>query len=267
MKAELFIGVVTYVREDYLKVLLGRLLRHTRASYELVVAEDSQAGAVDWCLKHGVRVVYGPNGGCARNKNRLLRYYDRFSTARHVVLIEDDARVWEPGWERAWINGSRRWGHINWAALDDVPCGEKATWRSPCFIGMPMGVCTVTSREAFNKVGYIDPRFGRYGYEHVEWSKRFAKIQNWGHGLKIPCFRHHVGSLFVRSHYDRASLDANRHLMDRLLSSDEPVYRLPWKTEEERATLELEVERAAAQSCASIESLIETMSLLPIDDQ
>lgn len=253
----LFIGLVACDRLDYVQVLLTRLFKHTKTPFELVVSEDGTGETVDWCRSKGVRVIHGPNRGCGWNKNRLLRYAERFSEAGIIALVEDDTRVWEDSWEKAWIKACLKWGHINWGMLWEDGPGPKPTWDKPRFTRRIGGQCTMTLRSVFERVGYVDPRFKQYGYEHVEWSLRHGRVMHWPcEPRSAPCFNAHIGALYERTHYDQAALDYNREVMERILAEDASTYRLPWSSDAERLALESEVEAAHVQECASMSDLI-----------
>ena len=116
MAARVGIGVITYNRKDVLAETLARVRAHTTSPFELVVADDgSWDGTGELVRSLGIRLVTGRNMGIAWNKNRALFLLTMRLQCDVVILLEDDSSPVKDGWEQAWIEASRRWGHINFA--------------------------------------------------------------------------------------------------------------------------------------------------------
>lgn len=188
VRMSLAIGVISYNRLPLVQRCVERIRRHTQQPYRFVVADDgSTDGTVDWCKSQKIPVVHGENRGCAWNKNRALYYFHKHHKFESLVLFEDDSYPDRDGWDIEWSDGIQRWHHLN-ISTDPSP-GEtrngKGTGSSPWWLKAFWGNVHGVSREALWAVGYLDTRFGRYGWEHVEWSWRFAnhfgskKVPGW----------------------------------------------------------------------------------------
>jgi len=171
MKSKLFIGVLTYNRLESVKKLICALRTFTAVPYELVVAaSDTNDGTISWCMENSIRVITSDNKGISQGKNLLLYYFLHKSDCEMMIMLEDDCRVWEVGWEQEWILACKAWDHVNWpqSSTKLVEFGGN-TPGNPIRTNVFSGCCTITSRQALEKVGYLDPRFVGYGGEHVEW--------------------------------------------------------------------------------------------------
>ena len=99
------------------------------------------------------------------------------------------------------------------------------------------------SREAFGVVGYMDIRFGRYGHEHTDYSRRFVRA---GYGGFTRDWRGEQRTLFyvldtgirvepTQSTGSPAEAEKNADLLFQL--RDEPIFRSAWRDEEGRVAL------------------------------
>jgi GT2 family glycosyltransferase len=232
------IAVVTYRRPERLQRLLAAIERCTRGPYRLLVAEDGgEDGSVEWCRAHGYTVVSGPNRGVARNKNRAL-----FALAAlgcdPLLLLEDDVYPVLAGWERDWIEGTRRWQHLAYhhpKVLKHTVAGA-GTPADPFVNPAATAQCLSVSAAVLAEVGFFDSRFRGWGHEHAEWTTRIKRA---GHGFKtieLPDGRRAKAQLYLDggllsddgpSHRDPQQAQRNRELADGLRG--EPVFRLPWR--------------------------------------
>ena len=241
---KLMVGICTFNRLASLKELVSNVRSLTAAPYELIVSEGGGSDAtVPWCIENGIRVITGPNVGVGWNKNLLIYYFLHHSDAEQLIILEDDCRMWEVGWEQEWMLACKAWHHINWPLC---PTGEYEyganTPGSPLRTNWFGGHCTISSREGLQKVGYMDPRFKGYGGEHAEWTWRFYRAykEQWGEPCErnstVPCLRSHVGVLFEDSLFKSEIYKKNIDLMYKIMQEDEKaVYKEPWADEEEKA--------------------------------
>lgn len=255
---KLFIGIPTFNRLTSLKELVSRIRSLTVADYELAVADDgSTDGTVEWCKENGIRVFSdSKNQGVNRMKNALLFYFMEHTKCEQAILLEDDCRVWEKAWESEWIVAARNWDHINWpiAPSNNYYKHGKNSAMSPWRTNWFGGQCTITTRHALSKVGYLDPRFNGYGGGHAEWTWRFYRLlkNQWGEPCQepsVPCMSVHVGAVFGKGSTEssggstfsisdedkKMKLRKNSELLDMLVHNEnEPIYRSPWLTDEDR---------------------------------
>ena len=111
------IGIVTYNRREILSGTIDQVRACTRQpNAALVVADDgSSDGTLSMLRDKQVPVITGVNMGIAWNKNRALFLLSHMLHCETVILLEDDTRPTRSGWEAGWIQGARRWGHVNYA--------------------------------------------------------------------------------------------------------------------------------------------------------
>jgi SAM-dependent methyltransferase len=249
---KLCIGIITFNRLESLKKLVGQVKSLTMTEYDLVIAEGgADDDTVQWCLDNGLRVVTGPNLGVGRSKNMVLYYFLHHTDCDQVILLEDDCRVWETGWEQEWMLACKAWDHINWPVCPTQQYEFGAnTPGSPIRTNWFGGHCTITSRAGLEKVGYLDPRFIGYGGEHAEWTWRFYRAyqQQWGEPCErnktVPCLSNHVGVEFADTLFNKEIYKKNMALLYELMESDLTVYREPWQNETEKTEFVACIEKA-----------------------
>jgi len=130
-------------------------------------------------------VLEAPNGGIPVNKNRALFYFLALQPVEQLILLEDDVVVTSRRWLRLWSRAIRRHGHINFSSPRwprDNPqfhgrlLGGKGSARSPERWSIVSGACCGCDTAVLRQqVGYVNPRFQGYGYEHIEWTRRFLR--------------------------------------------------------------------------------------------
>ncbi len=245
---ELGIGIITRNRLATLAQCAAEIARHTRVPYALAVADDGSSDeTAAWVRGAGIPLIAGPRRGCAWNKNRALRYFATRTDCDPILLFEDDTWPVADGWDDLWVAAARRWGHVNYFYGYEPEGGGTVDdpYQGTAFGGQ----CTITTRAALAEVGYLDTRFVGYGVEHVEWTHRYRVryTHEWNLPKRtVPCLDFGVLASWPPSHYDEAEITANRDLFYRLRDDEsEPVYRAPWRDDDEREQLEAEVGRAA----------------------
>jgi SAM-dependent methyltransferase len=249
---KLCVGVITFNRLESLSKLVSQIKSLTACEFDLVIAEGGGTdNTVQWCLENGLRVITGPNLGIARSKNSILYYFLNHTDCDQVVILEDDCRVWERGWEQEWMLACKAWEHVNWplSPTQEYEYGCN-TPGSPIRTNWFGGHCTITSRGALEKVGYLDPRFIGYGGEHAEWTWRFYRllVEQWkepcDRNKTVPCLSSHVGVEFKDSLFDKEIYKKNMALMYELMEKDATIYRDPWRNDTEREDFQANITRA-----------------------
>lgn len=237
------IAIVTYRRPERLRLLVEAIQRLTSSPHRLVVADDGSGdGSVEWARACGLAVVTGPNRGVAWNKNRGL-----FTLAAlrcdPLLLIEDDVHPVAPGWERHWIEGTRRWHHLAFhhPKVAKHTVGGAGTPQDPFVNPAATAQCLSLSAHVLRQVGFLDSRFHGWGHEHAEWTTRIKRA---GYGYKeilLPDGRRAKAQLYLSgglhsvdtlSFRDEAQALRNRAVAARLRG--EGLYRRPWQSQEER---------------------------------
>ncbi len=244
------IGIVTYNRQWKLAECIARLRMVTSEPYDLVVADDGSTDTtLDYLRDMRIPVVTGQNRGIAWNKNRAL-----FTLAERgheiVILLEDDCFAVEPSWFAFWVESIRQWGHVNYAGLwwpDDVFARGTGTVDNPFFCTAVTAQISGFRHDVIAAAGYYDTRFRRFGHEHTEHSTRIIRAGFGGNQRLIAgrtyydyvCANHGLACTADASFIDEAGAAANAELFARI--APEPVYRDPWRTDYERASLLAEV--------------------------
>jgi glycosyltransferase involved in cell wall biosynthesis len=258
MPDRLGIGVTTYNRCAKLDACVSRLQELTAAPFHLVVADDgSTDGTLPFCAQREVVSVTGTNMGIAWNKNRALFFLHRILKCDPIILIEDDCYPNQRGWEMEWIEGARKWGHINFGGgwfREKVLSGD-GTVESPFVSPSLSGQCAAFSDRALSVCGYLDSRFTGYGYEHAEHSSRLVRagfggeMQEAESGEFEPHYYLLGADLTVQtdeSYRDEKSLAANWIAWERMYG--DPIYRLPWRTKDEFQQFRREIRGALGRA-------------------
>jgi glycosyltransferase involved in cell wall biosynthesis len=245
------IGVITRNRLDTLRTTVAAVEHMTTVPYALVIADDgSDDGTAEWARQANRTVVSGPRRGCAWNKNRALLYLMTYTACDAILLLEDDTRPTERGWQDEWIAAARRWSHVNYCygfAPADRPPGS-GTAEDPYQCQAFGGHCTITSRTALLEVGYLNPRFRGYGWEHVEWTWRFQLRYGgrWGLRHALPCLDYGVKPTWPPSASDPAEMASNEATYAAIRATIAGPYSCdPWCNDDERLALVREVVDAA----------------------
>jgi glycosyltransferase involved in cell wall biosynthesis len=224
MSLVLGIGIITFNRSTLLNETIGAVIRHTRYPFTLVVADDgSTDGTREAMLSSGIPCVSGSNRGVAWNKNRALFWLAHIKKCDVIILLEDDAAPQDAGWEKPWIDGAAKYGHLNLAGdwFKNYYLDGTGTVDDPIRCAMVSGQCSCFSREAVLFGGFLDTRFKGFGFGHVEHSLRLMRL---GYGgryennrpiyylLKAPIV---VGD--THSHSNPEAIERNRLLCNELL--------------------------------------------------
>jgi glycosyltransferase involved in cell wall biosynthesis len=188
------------------------------------------------------QVISAPNGGIPTNKNRALFYFLVLQPVDQLILLEDDVLITSSNWLRRWSKAIRRHGHINatsprWprdrAGFHGRFLGGKGTPRRPERWSIVSGACSGCDTAVLRRhVGYVNPRFQGYGYEHIEWTRRFLRAGYGGAPLGNDRWRYLslAGDLVFqesRSNRDAQAIARNGAVMAELQGVGDAVPR-PW---------------------------------------
>ena len=247
------IGIITCNRKDVLVETIARVRAHTTMPCALVVADDgSQDGTADLVRSQNVALVTGQNMGIAWNKNRALFLLGAVIQCDVVILLEDDSFPTQDGWEKEWVLATEHWGHVNLAGewFRDSFLKGTGTVDDPILSKDVTAQCSGFSRTALLYGGYFDSRFRGYGFEHLEHSRRLARVGYGGsfediEGEVMPIFKLLKGSIEVTSPVsfsNQADRDRNKLLCQELLFDE--TYRMPWRDDVELTQFRAEMSQA-----------------------
>jgi GT2 family glycosyltransferase len=241
--ARLGIAVVTYRRREHLQRLLDAIDRHTGSSHLVVVAEDGgEDGSVECCQARGQLVVSGSNRGVAWNKNRGLFALSALG-CDPLLLLEDDTHPVLVGWERDWIEGTRRWHHLAYhhPKIAKRTVAGAGTPDDPFVNSSATAQCLSVSTRVLECVGFLDSRFTGWGHEHAEWTTRIKRAGYGYRVIELPDGRRPKAQLYLSgglasddavSFRDPEQVRRNREVAAEL--SGGPLFRAPWRGTAER---------------------------------
>ena len=177
------IGITTRNRPNILYACLAHFMAFLPKDAMFVIIDDASD---DWYKNQAIvdrvnndyenncKVIYKYNKerlGISGSKNACL---STLKHCEHIFLFDDDCFPRCPGWESNWITAgfdhlaysvdtSSRGNHLK-------PTGKKKNTILE-FSGV-LGCMLYLSQNALKKVGWFDPKFGLYGYEHAQYTKR-----------------------------------------------------------------------------------------------
>lgn len=261
MTGRLGIGIITYNRSDALRTTIASVLRHTSTPFEFVVADDgSTDDTVELLKQQNIPCVTGRNKGISWNRNRILWYLKEEKGCDYILILEDDCFPTTFGWEVPWIEALERYGHVNFMPeitieIDNDITSGSGTATDPFIAPIHQAYCVGYHAKALSYVGYLDVRFEKYGEEHVEHTQRFLRA---GYGGLLQYLSPERGQLF----YLRGGLDtlpshthgnpeiARRNQIIHDSIRHEPLYRHPWRTDEQMFEFREEIATAMARPAA-----------------
>lgn len=254
MSFALGIGIVTYNRRDIVGDTIDRVREFTRRpDTAFVVADDgSNDGTLEMLRQKQVPVITGINMGIAWNKNRALFVLSQMLGCQTTVLLEDDTQPAGSGWEAAWINAAKRWGHANFAApwMREHIVSGAGTAEDPMRAKAVTAQCAAYSRDALTYGGYFDPRFRGYGHEHVEHTRRLIRVGYGGTDEMIEgqervryfLIESNLKLVETKSYLNTAEEERNLHLARSIMGQQ--GYRSPWGEDRELRQFRSETESA-----------------------
>ena len=227
--------------------IIEAIERFTATDYTLIVCDDGSSPENLLVLsQHNIPLISGDNRGVAWNKNRGIYYLMECMDCDVVILIDDDVMPKEVGWEAGWIEAAIKFGHVNYAFDDMVAENPPHSCSSdvPGLTTKLSGQCIAFSRFSWMYVGYFDPRFGRFGHEHTEYTNRFLKMGFGGiilndNGNKKNFYFVYRGKIKILDSTSNGSTDEiakNQVIYDSINreSDDNSLFRLPWTDKEQQ---------------------------------
>ena len=255
------IAITTYDNLPLLKRCVGDIRKFTPpGEYQLLVAADGAVQEIiDWLNEEEILYVTGERAGCARGKNRALLFWERMPEERRwdvLILMEDDVVPMAPDWMQTWRAAAFKWRHITWC--HDPAWADRCTVEAPCVGAAASGPVAAMTFDFFQKIGFNDPDFYAsspeegWACEDLDWLRRVAQIETGAEKVDSEHICKTIRSLaFGLQHAtmpEKVGLATEAGVANhvRIFKEKEgdPVYRLPWRNEEEKAEIEAEVESA-----------------------
>lgn len=125
-----------------------------------LISEDT------WVLSHNSDQI-----SVSADKNKLIKKcYD--AGCDYLFIFDDDCFPIKQGWEQFFIDGCLKTGIQHFVLCNPV----NALYQSgnedvSCYL-TGTGCMLFLTRKVVETVGYINPAYGKYGYEHVAYSHR-----------------------------------------------------------------------------------------------
>lgn len=168
------IGISSYRRDRWAKNLMDRVIDTVPIKYNEVACVCSFDEPTNITHPYFFTLC-GQNMGVAYNKNRLLKWLRDCDV---VFLLEDDVEIKKPGWIDIYLNALEDTGkeHLNFLHehyREDIHHIEEFDrTRIGYGKGRLSGTFMVMTQNCITQLGGFNTRFGRYGYEHVDFTTR-----------------------------------------------------------------------------------------------
>lgn len=248
---KLGIGITTYKRPERMRLTVDAVRRHTITNHHLVITDDGSDDATPETLRAlDCDFILGSHRGIAWNKNRALYYLKTIQACDVIILLEDDTFPIEDGWELPWLEAGLVLKHANFALQDgtgqEILYGAGST-SDPFIASNVSGQCSVFHREILDAVGYMDPRFTGYGYEHAEHTQRIIETGFGGFASGEGEQRLYFPFL-IQSPLCVTEIRTELPLEEIARSGEiwlqfryDPIYRAAWRNDAERAVFLAEI--------------------------
>lgn len=139
------IGITTCNRPEHIKLCIEQIKKYTK-DYKIYVHDDLDKRGVAW------------------GKNKCLY---NLKDCDHIFLFDDDCFPIAPNWTEFFIKS----GHKHTLYMNGY-YGLFAQNEELAYYANASGVFMYLTKEVLDKVGYFNPAYGRFGFEHAGYSKR-----------------------------------------------------------------------------------------------
>jgi len=171
------IGIISYKRpEECLSVCQGVLSTIDKSvhNYKLICSIDQEDISEYKEVLKIFPVVNGKNGGVAVNKNRALW---NLRDCDVIFLLEDDFKPIYTGWVELYLTALKESGmrHLNHIRLDHRDLLYKVIRLPSVTLGIYQrntAQLMVMTKEVIEKIGAFDISYGKFGYEHSDYTRR-----------------------------------------------------------------------------------------------
>ena len=171
------IGVTSYKRPNECQQVCSSILKSLTVghNYSLVCSVDHEDdGSYAGKIPSGFVPIFHANGGVAANKNRVL---SKLKDNNLVFIFEDDILIRRSGWIELFLTAIQETGmkHFNYIRLDHRTDLYKVARTQNLTIGFykkNTAQLMVMTNEVIEKVGAFDMRYGKFGFEHADYTRR-----------------------------------------------------------------------------------------------
>ncbi|VVA47931.1 Glycosyl transferase family 2 [Serratia ficaria] len=158
------IAISTHQRPEVLSRSISQHMKHLPPGALVVVVDDGSVPAA--VVPEGVKLIRHETAkGIASSKNAGIEAL-MDSGCDHLFLFDDDTHPISESWWKPYIESEQP--HLMYMWGDDV------IFREGNIAGYqrPKGCMLYAERRVIDRVGGMDPAFGRWGFEHESWSDR-----------------------------------------------------------------------------------------------
>src|SRR5690606_18261809 len=154
------VAITTHNRPDVLRRSLAAWKEHAPAGAVSFVVDDASAtpvGGADFRVDEDVGIAR------AENKcNELLMA----AGVDHLFLADDDVFPKDADWWRPYVESGEPHLMLTWGEIAYFKRGDLRGYPNP------RGCLLYAERRVIDRVGGMDPAFGKWGNEHISWSDR-----------------------------------------------------------------------------------------------
>ena len=171
--ARIGVAITTRNRPDVLAKSLPEWRRHMPTGSVLFIVDDASDPPVP-----DADYRFSERAGIARAKNKCLELLDS-AGVEHLFLADDDAYPLHPDWWQPYADSPEP--HLMHIFPDKGGPGIIARDAHHTAYTEPRGDLLYTHRSILPIIGGMDPCFGTWGHEHVDWSRRIhnAGLTTW----------------------------------------------------------------------------------------
>lgn len=167
------VAVSTYNRPEVLATTLGKILEFTPGAF-IAVVDDASPTPVS--VPEGVHLYRNEvNSGIAATKNKSIEIL-MDAGCEHLYLFDDDAFPLVEDWWKPYAESPEP--HLMYMFEDLAGANKlrdvKVLYNDGVHVAYtgPRGVMLYAHRSVVDVVGGMDHIYGRWGYEHGDWSNR-----------------------------------------------------------------------------------------------
>lgn len=212
------VGVLSFNRLGCVKRLIQSIRKYTNLNRTTVIVSDESTdiNVTKWLKEQNDIITLSNKNrlGVAGQTNRLLRCLKRF---KYKLILNDDVEILKSNWETLYFSAMKSTGYHHFCMQMPGVYGSKEAKPNnvkgvaiTTIDSKPHGAVLALDDVAFNKVGYFDERFGIYGMEHVDWSRRVSLSK-----IQPPGYHDLAGSdAFFRIHGEQSAVDNTKRLAE-----------------------------------------------------